>query len=368
MAEHSPSGSSSPRITLKMIAARAGVHFSTVSLALNNHPSIPNGTRERIQKLAVDMGYRPDPVLASLVAYRQQQKKKRDHGVLAWIDNWPTADETSRQERARHIYPALWAGAAERANLRGWKLEEFCPARSGMTRSAFCRMLRTRGIDGLLVAPMPGEGGILDLEWDAFSAIAIGNTMTSPHMHRVMPHHVHNMQAIMRELDSLGYRRPAFVLDQTINERTRHYWAAAFLDAQLRLPKSGRLEPLMLPFDPDPAKSGRDELGKWLREKSPDVLIASRADEVLGWLLEAGVGVPSDVGVASAAFLTETWKPGQSSSSHIAGIDERFDTIGAVAVDMLVGFIHRHERGVPDEAMHILIEGRWHLGETVKAK
>ncbi|WP_232766556.1 LacI family DNA-binding transcriptional regulator [Geminisphaera colitermitum] len=345
-----------------MIAVRAGVHFSTVSLALNNHPSIPLATRERLQSLAEEMGYRPDPVLASLVAYRQQQKKKRDHGVLAWIDNWPAATGMAH-ERARHIYPALWEGASARAGLRGWKLEEFCPSRQGMTAAAFCRMLRTRGIDGLLVAPMPGAGGELEMEWEAFSAIAIGNTMTSPHLHRVMPHHVHNMQAIMRELGALGYRRPAFVLDQTINERTRHYWTAAFLDAQLRLPKARRLEPLLLPFDA--AATGRGVLMEWIRRVSPDVLIASRADEVVAWLRGTGLRVPEDVGVASAAFLTETWKPGQCSPTDTAGIDERFDSIGATAIDTLVGLIHRHERGVPEEAMHILIEGRWHPGRSV---
>ncbi len=346
-----------------MIAVRAGVHFSTVSLALNNHPSIPLATQERLRKLADEMGYRPDPVLASLVAYRQQQKKKIAHGVLAWIDNWPSAaGKGDGKERARHIYPALWAGAAKRAELRGWKLEEFCPERMGMTRKAFCRMLRARGIDGLLVAPMPGEGGELNLEWEMFSSIVIGNTITSPHLHRVMPHHVHNMQSIMRELAACGYRRPAFVLDQAINERTRHYWTAAFLDAQLSLPKKYRLEPLLLPFD----EGGRRELIAWMRRFSPDVLIASRADDVVAWLAEAGLRVPQKIGVASAAFLTETWKSGYRHDTGVAGIDERFDTIGAMAVDTLVGFMHRHERGIPDEAMHILIEGQWHAGQTVR--
>ena len=36
------------RITLKMIAARAGVHITTVSLALKDHPSLPETTRQRI--------------------------------------------------------------------------------------------------------------------------------------------------------------------------------------------------------------------------------------------------------------------------------------------------------------------------------
>ncbi|EIP97205.1 transcriptional regulator [Opitutaceae bacterium TAV1] len=348
-----------PRITLKMIANRAGVHFSTVSLALNNHPSIPAATRERLQVLAREMGYRPDPVLASLVAYRMQQQKPSMHGVLAWVDMWPEG-----LVGGRRLYPALWAGATERAESLGWKLEEFRTAHSGLSPERLSKMLRSRGIDGLLVAPMPGEGAALALDWPAFSVITVGITLTSPRLHRVMPHHVHNMQILMRELHSLGYRRPAFVLDRTINERTQHYWQAAFLDAQRTLPRTHRLEPLMQSFD----AAGKASVLAWCRRHRPDVIVSSRADETLCLLESAGLHVPGDIGVASVAFLTESWKPGQRPPSATAGIDERFDTISATTVDTLVGLIHRHERGVPAEAMHILIEGRWCPGRTLRAQ
>ena len=41
-----------PRVTLADIAAKAGVHVTTVSLALRNSPRLPVATRERIRKLA----------------------------------------------------------------------------------------------------------------------------------------------------------------------------------------------------------------------------------------------------------------------------------------------------------------------------
>ena len=46
------------------------MHVTTVSLALRNHPRLPQDTRERIQKMAERLGYRPDPFLQALVAYR----------------------------------------------------------------------------------------------------------------------------------------------------------------------------------------------------------------------------------------------------------------------------------------------------------
>ncbi|MBM3138081.1 MAG: LacI family transcriptional regulator [Chloroflexi bacterium] len=47
-------------VTIKDIAKAAGVSHPTVSRALNNHPAISEATRERIVKLAKEMGYQPN--------------------------------------------------------------------------------------------------------------------------------------------------------------------------------------------------------------------------------------------------------------------------------------------------------------------
>lgn len=47
-------------VTIKTIAAKAGVSTSTASRALNDNPRISQKTRERIKKIAADLGYRPN--------------------------------------------------------------------------------------------------------------------------------------------------------------------------------------------------------------------------------------------------------------------------------------------------------------------
>ena len=49
-----------------------------MSLALRNHPRLPLETRERIRSLAEKMGYRPDPFLRALVAYRGKMMPRRN--------------------------------------------------------------------------------------------------------------------------------------------------------------------------------------------------------------------------------------------------------------------------------------------------
>ena len=76
------------RITQKDIAHHAGVTQATVSLALRNHPSVSAEVRDRIVALAEKLGYRPDPMLSSLVAYRSYLQSASFQGVLAWVISW----------------------------------------------------------------------------------------------------------------------------------------------------------------------------------------------------------------------------------------------------------------------------------------
>ena len=50
---------------MKYIATQAGVSQATVSLCLANHPRIPSETREKIQAVALSLGYQPNPDVAA---------------------------------------------------------------------------------------------------------------------------------------------------------------------------------------------------------------------------------------------------------------------------------------------------------------
>ena len=54
------------QITLKDIAAKTGVSFTTVSRALHGSPDINEETRKRIIKIAEELGYQPNHIARSL--------------------------------------------------------------------------------------------------------------------------------------------------------------------------------------------------------------------------------------------------------------------------------------------------------------
>lgn len=72
-------------VTIKDIAKRAGVSFSTVSKALLDNPNIKAATKERIWEIAREMGYQPNIAARSLVSKRS--------GAIGMI--WPTVERSA---------------------------------------------------------------------------------------------------------------------------------------------------------------------------------------------------------------------------------------------------------------------------------
>ncbi|MDR1412196.1 MAG: LacI family transcriptional regulator [Spirochaetaceae bacterium] len=65
-----PRNSAIKRITIKDIAAQAGVSLRTVSLVMNESGRISEATRKRVLEIAAAMNYRPNPIAQSLVNRR----------------------------------------------------------------------------------------------------------------------------------------------------------------------------------------------------------------------------------------------------------------------------------------------------------
>ena len=66
-------------VRLKDIAARAGVSIMTVSKALRDERDVSPTTRERIQKLARQMGYVPDSAAQGLRAISARRASGKGH-------------------------------------------------------------------------------------------------------------------------------------------------------------------------------------------------------------------------------------------------------------------------------------------------
>jgi LacI family transcriptional regulator len=346
-----PSGPA--RVTQRDLARLAGVSHTTVSLALRDHPSIPAETRVRIGALARKHRYQPDPMLAALNAYRVNRTPSRFQGTLAWL----TSFETPAAWRGMIQAEGYFLGAQAQAEHLGYKLDEFWIGDPEMNARRATQVLQSRGVHGLIVAPLPVAHGNLALAWDRFSAVALGYSLACPQLHVVMNHQFRNMRHLVQHLQELGYRRIGFAMPATTDERVDHNYIGGFLVAQQELPPAcARLRPLLA------STFGPEVFQRWFARARPDAVItsASWAHQVIDWLAAVGRPVPRDVGVAVASI--------PYGDRVISGIDENVRAVGAMAVDTVVGMIHRNEIGIPPTPWRILAEGTWFQGETVRAR
>src|SRR5688572_12643850 len=333
------------RPTQKTIATLAGVHTSTVCLALKNHPTIPAATCERIQKIAADIGYQPDPMLSALAAYRTALRPAVFHGQLAWL----SMSNARFDWRKVPVYSAYMQGAAKQAEHHGYTLEDFNLGERGMTLSRLAGIMRARGVRGILVCPMPAAHTVLDFPWANFSAVSLGHTLDSPALNLVAANHHQSLRLIFRQLTQLGYERIGLALPGDLNARVGDHYLAAYLVDQRAVPASRRLTPYL---EMPPSKAG---FATWLKKTRPDALITTNYI-FPDYLKELGVKVPGDLGVA-VVFK-------RVAGDNFAGIDQNVQRTGEVAMDVLVSMIQRNETGVPSNPLQTQVEGQWIPGET----
>ncbi|RRJ98846.1 LacI family DNA-binding transcriptional regulator [Opitutaceae bacterium TAV3] len=67
-------------VNMEAVARAAGVHRTTVSMALRGHPKLPEATRARIRELAERMGYRPNPLVQALMSTRAARGRGKGGG------------------------------------------------------------------------------------------------------------------------------------------------------------------------------------------------------------------------------------------------------------------------------------------------
>ena len=120
------------QITITKLAEELNVSPSTVSRALQNHPSIGKKTSRRVQKLADELGYFPNSVASNL-----RRKKTNLIGVVV-----PRID--------RHFHSYSISGIEEVANKSGYYVSIFQSDNSYQKEVDNVKMLLSNKADGVI--------------------------------------------------------------------------------------------------------------------------------------------------------------------------------------------------------------------------
>jgi LacI family transcriptional regulator len=123
-------------VTQQMVADAAGVHLSTVSLALRNDARLPEQTRKKIQAVAQKLGYTPNP-LVSLLMSRVRRRNAGYRGTLGYVHTVPKGTA----KLAGPVHRNFLAGARQRAMGLGYHLDEFFLEADATSGRRLARML-----------------------------------------------------------------------------------------------------------------------------------------------------------------------------------------------------------------------------------
>lgn len=342
-----------PRVSLRDLARMADVSHATVSLALRNQPQVAAATRERIQQLARSCGYQPDPMLRALAEYRRGKATPHYRATLAWL----TYYRDPKQADIIIDFLHHRQGAEERAAELGYKIEIFAPARDRLGSAQLKKILQARGIQGILLPPLPKHGPLLDFDFTPFSVITFGHSLMAPSLDLVANDQFAASALALKKLRAMGHRRIGFVTSRPLGERTNWQFVGGYLGEQAGLPAKERL-PIFLHEESALSAAGFQALTPWLKKHRPDAVI-THFPEMLGHLSRQGVRVPEDISVAMLpAVAQETW----------AGVDLNSKEVGRTAVDSLASMLYHNERGVPTTPKRILIQAIWQEGTTAVAR
>ncbi len=322
------------------IARSLGVHRSTVSLALRNHPKISQATRQRVHDAVARLGYRPHPLVSALMSYRANHRKPTWRGTLGVITS------AQSEERWKHppAYQLMYGGAQLRARELGYDLQPFWACDPKLPIRRFNAMLRTRNVQGVIVAPLLSGTHLPEIDWSMFSAVAIGHTLQAPDLHRVTHDYFHSMATAIQGCLAQGKRRIGLALDVATDTRVDHLWSSAYF-TRLRLhPEMEPIEPLITQRTISPKA-----LDVWLRKTRPEVVISLPNHPVAGRLAQSAYR-----GKVAWVSLGCYERDGPD-----CGIFQNYEAIGAAAVDLLTALINRGERGIPKQSHVLQLKGIW---------
>jgi DNA-binding LacI/PurR family transcriptional regulator len=337
----------SERVTLRNVADRLGLHYSTVSLALRGDSRIAQETRDKVRTVADELGYKPDAMLSALSSFRHGAARGF-LGTVGYLTTEPLAQVTSRRDG----HAAAYLAARQECERVGMKLDAINVNEAGVGSTRVASLLEARGIRGLLLAPLPLPRPFLELPWERYCSVALGYSITAPALHRACLHQTRTMQGLLRALRELGYRRIGLMMEHRADLRTDHNFLGSYLaEAAPRAPEERVGVLLREEMDLETTKA-------WVAAERPDCVIGC-VPEHLALLRKAGVKVPKEVGFCLVGVSEAT-------SGH-AGMNERWDDLGRMAVGMLLSLLRSNDHGLPEHPRFTLVEGRWSWAATVRA-
>lgn len=341
-----PSSRSTPPkpVSMQVIADQAGVTRALVSMAMRNSPKVAAATRERILAIARELNYRPNPMVRALMSRLRNRQNTTYRATIAFVTNLESADFW----KTLHVYPEYFQGASDRARELGYHLEHFWLGEHRKNPARFSAILQTRGIPGLIIAPLPRHKASFQLDIFPFSAVTFGYSLQHPRITRICNHHFQTVQDAVQNLQERGYQKIGFALSESDVRQVNYLWMAGVQIARSRYPT--------LEFSIMPYKSWTLEaFQKWLRRENPEVVVAVNMD-VWRWIENLRISIPKELGFLHLDCLR---------GDTLSGMCQNTYRLGVSAMEILAGLVENNSLVGEDEPKVLMLSSMFNPGTTL---
>jgi LacI family transcriptional regulator len=336
--------------TIKDVARAAGVHFTTVSMALRGDPRLRAETRDRVFAAVARVGYRRTDVSTALSRRRSGSRLAPVSARVAYLANRAPEHGLERLDYFRRVVQ----GAREQAEALGYEFELLFLDRGHHDSASLHRHLRHRGVRGIILGAFEPNRQTLELPWEEFCIVKFDSRHMAPAATFVSNDQMQATRLAFQRLRALGYRRIGLAIGVTDEVGTGELPLAGYLLEQRTIRAGQRVRPLHFPPGATDAEVCA-VIGPWLRDERVDAVISTWTS-IRRLLRTIGVRGPEDVACACACLSQRT--PGQ------AGVIANLELVGREAVTRLAGLLRAEQYGVPAFPTSTYVEGIWSDGAS----
>jgi LacI family transcriptional regulator len=226
-------GATTP-VTAKDVADAANVSVVTVSRVLNNYAHVTPAVRERVLRVASELGYAGRRRVAKADAgdAAAQSAPLRDVGFL--FDSHVDDDEVASNPFWSHILAGVEAAARERGINLAYR------AIAGMAREpqALLAAIRSMRLDGVLLVGTAGPQTVRTVQLAGLPLVLVDNHVPQCPVDSVLSDNMEGARAAVNYLIGQGHRTIAFIAGPraggasrvnavyTVEQRAIGYWTA----------------------------------------------------------------------------------------------------------------------------------------------
>jgi LacI family transcriptional regulator len=186
-------------LTLEDIARLSGVSRSTVSRVVNDHPSVSEPVRQRVQKVIRETGYHPHQAARSLASHRSH--------ILGLV-----IPRSIQSFFADPYFPRLTQGVAQACNDYNYTLSLFLFHTKEDEQRLFPRLSRPGLLDGIIIQSTYADDRLFDqLSQSEISFIVAGRPPHVPGASYVDVDNLSGAYTAVRHLTYLGFRKIATI-------------------------------------------------------------------------------------------------------------------------------------------------------------